>query len=467
MANHRLNIVPRLYCTVRIALVHRHGRNVQGHVGIDTSRDVRGYLRVVVPTSGLVFGFVAAILTIVLPFYVERWGVPLITALFGMLFWGEIFGAVIAVFLCIFLPSRSLVKAIWAIVASTFAYLVAWYTTVYSSMFGGMMKPHEPSSGTLENTSVFAFLIGGTVGAFALLFPLFLVFSRTRTARRAFLDSSIWSVAGGVLGAIGWALGPSLGKVAASMLGYHGTSNPGELSDQAYYDSIFLVWQTGMGLVLGLLFSREAVLGTLPNLQLPPSKRPTTAVVCFMALVLLYFGFRFVPEDYRSARSRQEWSKHIAETPSREGLRKVPTRPVEEMLFLQPIANYVPSRTVSGETNSILDETGRRKTPEAIMYSVLYTNPDVPDQVGGYVRIRVEEYPNAAWAKFQIAEQGFGKRNTELKFGNKVEGNTEYQRNGEGYYLWSSGDFLVVLELHDVNPDPLLQAYLQKYPSSL
>ena len=430
----------------------------------------RGYLKLVLPIAGLIFGTLAAILTIVVPSYVERWGIPFFGALFDPTFIGNIFGAVMAVFVCIFLRPRSFWRALSVVVASTFAYLVAWYITIFSSMYGGLMRVHEQTAGDLENTSVLAFVIGGTVGAFALLLPVLLLFSKGRRTPRVLLDLSVWTIAGGALGALGWAFGPSLGSVAASLFGYRVTANSGDISDSAYYCSIFLVWQAGMGLVLGLLFSREAVMDSAPNLRPTLSTRGGQAVIGFMALVLVFFGFQALPDSYRRARSRQESSKHIAETPSRENLRKVEPRPVEETLILNALGICVPGDAQSGETNSTFDESGRRKTPEAIMYAVVYRIPgDEFDltKAKGYVSVRVEEYPNAAWAKFQILEQVFGKHTTEIKFGNKVEASADFPDKGEGYYLWSSRNFFVRLELHHVDPDPFLQAYLQKYPSSL
>ena len=77
--------------------------------------------------------------------------------------------------------------------------------------------------------------------------------------RKAF----IWSLVGGVLAPIAWALGPSLGMGVWSALHSAGVISPTNTFSNALYGetgygppsrlyALFVVWQTGMGFALGM-----------------------------------------------------------------------------------------------------------------------------------------------------------------------------------------------------------------------
>lgn len=79
-----------------------------------------------------------------------------------------------------------------------------------------------------------AFVIGGTVGGFVVLFAALHLFSSEESSSGILVKALQWSVAGGVLGATAWAIAPLAGGID---------------------HSLFLVWESGMGLTLGLLFA--------------------------------------------------------------------------------------------------------------------------------------------------------------------------------------------------------------------
>ena len=439
---------------------------------------------IVVVASGLVAGLIAGILTIVGPSSIPRWG-PLIYAgaLFGI-FLGDIFGVFIAVYLSLVVASRSLLRVIGFIFASTFAYILAYYTTMFSADFIGFSNTPGPDYGQLSAAPVSAFFLGGTVGAFVVVLAALLHFPVGATLSRIFGKALLWSLWGGILGALGWASGPLLGGIVLRALGKEAViSSPGDGGTDYYY-AIILVWQAGMGLVLGIVFTREKKRLTsqvsLPPLSAGAQEAIRTARVGMFvvtALVLCFFGADEFPHQYQSARWGRAYEKHVAETPSREGLREVEIRPTEQVLILDPFGENLPGRAYAGETNSIYDETGKRKTPKARMYGVRYSPPKRSDDIvivgqEKYVDVHIEEYPNAAWAKFQLGEQGFATNLADiekpLKFGNLVWAETKFlNQSGTGYYFWTSREYLIVIEFHEVDPEAFLKAYLQKYPSSL
>ena len=66
----------------------------------------------------------------------------------------------------------------------------------------------------------------------------------------------ISALAGGVLALIGWCAGPFVGAPAGGLVGHsYLTPDFGPNVDNA--TSLFIVWQTGMALVLGLLLRRN------------------------------------------------------------------------------------------------------------------------------------------------------------------------------------------------------------------
>src|ERR1039457_1698713 len=94
--------------------------------------------------AGLLAGLIAGLLTIVVPPFVHQLDAPFIGVLFVSLSIGDIFGIVFCVYFWIFSRRRSVVGSIGFVLASTAAYILAWYTTVYSSEF-------LPSSRHMDN----------------------------------------------------------------------------------------------------------------------------------------------------------------------------------------------------------------------------------------------------------------------------------------------------------------------------
>jgi hypothetical protein len=435
-------------------------------------------------SAGLVAGLLAGLLTIVVPPFVWRLGSPFyLGALFGI-FVGDIFGAVISVYFWVFLRTRSVAKLIEFILASTFAYIVALYATMFSSEFIGFSSHTSANAGSLETPPIGAFFLGGASGAFILLIAALLLFSSRVDPWRVVLRALLWSIVGGVLGVLGWASGPFLGQAVLSALGQRAVlSSPGD-AGTGYYYSLYLVWQTGMGLVLGILLAQEAVQVTsfpdsISRSRIRSPQAVRVARLCSVAIVVLvlaYFARREIPDHYQSVRWHRAYWKHVAETPSLENLQKVGAVPADQMLILNQIGEYVPGRANVGESNPALNaKTGAPRVPRAQCYVIRYGLPGAPDGgpgVGPHVDVQVQEYPNEAWAKFELGEQGFATNLADIekptKFGNRILAQTKFVgRGGDAFYFWSSANRLVILQFSSGDPDEFLKEYLGRYPSSL
>lgn len=123
-----------------------------------------------------------------------------------------------------------------------------------SAVFYSMLNRSRPLEPLVYSADLF---VGGFVGAFVILMVLFhVVVSEVQRRRRA-ATAAYWSLAGGALAVIGWKLGPSLGMALWSGLHARGVTPSTETALNAagqpsHELSLYLVWQTGMALILGL-----------------------------------------------------------------------------------------------------------------------------------------------------------------------------------------------------------------------
>jgi hypothetical protein len=135
---------------------------------------------------------------------------------------------------------------------------------------------------TVSPVSLFA---GGVAGGFVVLaFITILVHSILVNPgvgfRTPMVKSLAWSLAGGILGVIGWALGPFLGM--AIWYGVHGLgltysteTARNALGQPSHVFALNVVWQTGMALVLAImLWPYKAHEGSSNNVD--TSKKPQT-----------------------------------------------------------------------------------------------------------------------------------------------------------------------------------------------
>lgn len=131
------------------------------------------------------------------------------------------------------------------IVVSIFAYLVSFALTLkLEGVFPGNIS--RPDS---DRDALIAFVAAGAVGGF-------LVIGGALWLLRPSLDGGViaigalsGSVWGAALAGAGSVLGPSLGAIASALPGLLLWKVP----DYEDWYSIFIVWQTGMGLMLGLM----------------------------------------------------------------------------------------------------------------------------------------------------------------------------------------------------------------------
>lgn len=114
------------------------------------------------------------------------------------------------------------------------------------------------------------------LGAFLVLGAVSLLKSEIGWRRRAF-NCLCWAPVGGVLGIVGWALGPTLGMALWSVAHTMGFTPPDETfqnarGDTSHMYSLWVVWQTGVGFLLGLVLHGPAKLWRADPLITPTSR---------------------------------------------------------------------------------------------------------------------------------------------------------------------------------------------------
>jgi len=294
------------------------------------------------------------------------------------------------------------------------------------------------------------------------------------------LRAAQWSTVGGVLGVLGWATGPTLGAAFADIVEKsHFLSYPGYAEDTPYYFSLYLVWQTGMGAVIGILFARSNEAEVLGGQTSQPVRGNSgVARICFMAIVILalaYCAITGMPGQYQAMRIAQAQSRHDANIPSLENPEKVEPQPVDQVMIVAAIGDYLPRRASVDQCRPVLDwKTRTPKDPAAECYLLWYSpsgNSDLGPNVTPRVEVQVRDYPSSAWARYEI----FGQASLSpvdpeerIESGNKVYAETQFaNKSGSSHYVWSSGRHLIILHFFLADPNEFLKAYLAKYPSSL
>ena len=415
---------------------------------------------------------------------------------------GDLVGCVFGLLLCahfwLFDETRSVWRALGFVGASTLAYQAA----TREGMHVSALWPVKLSLLGLYPYEINILLIGGFIGAGILFLGLCFYFPVRQTAPALLFKFGIFVVAGSLLGVIGYALGPYLGAVIWHLLHFLHLGEPSQArqsqpsDDTSSFYSLYVVWQTGIAILIAVLFPFRA--GTLVASSFAPPDSlkshefgkpplPLWKRLVAVAVILLVVFFcvsnvhHWKMVKAQQEAQRKELLRSIAETPSLQNLARVEPREPGQVLILQAISGHDWDGGSVTPSAPLDPRSGPPTLPPSVFYFVTYygqpdTDPKQPGIPG--FDVSVTEYPNSAWAKYSL--RNYPVTNVSITKGNLIQkiskfGNSIYLNSasiypdgkGTTYFYWPSGNFTVAVRFYGPTDDAVLQKYLALHPSSL
>jgi hypothetical protein len=418
--------------------------------------------RWLLPVEGLVSGILTCLIS-VLPFSIGN-------ALF--LFVGLVFGVVISVHFWFFRGVRSAFRLLTFTATCTVAYIVSFFATAWSPFHPQFLNFSGIDSRAIDSSP---FLTGGFLGAAIVCAGIYFFLAPSKNWQVFLLKAAFISVACGLLGVLGWAVGNQL-LIGGWLSG---------LGSSLQYYALYVIWQTGAALLLGVLLppleapvaAPDRVQPKIATLQTETRRTPLSeTATIFLVLVvstLAWFIVRQVQGERfgRRIRGAQQAAEQrlAAERPSPQYLPPIEDLAAERVLVLKPIAGHPCGRNYKSQVPSF----------NFIGYTAQYKRSETAgDGETTFADVDVRLYPNSDWAVY-ATKQGYNPSaeaydpntvKTVTKFGNKVIMNTVMRYpNGGGdlFFYWASGNRFVWVTFHFLEQDEFLEDYLALYPSSL
>jgi len=418
---------------------------------------------------------------------------PRILALVGLSdafsFIGGVFGLVVAGYFWVFRGIRSISAVLGFVLISALAFYAAIMVTRFIPYHLTFL---DFSGGKNDEIRTDLFFTSGCLGAIIVFVAFFVFLLPERKPDRLLFKSISLSLFGGVLGVSGWVLGPTFGKALWFVfktlhLGEPAQSaHPHPSGDEEYFYSLFVVWQSGIAFVMGVLASfvpstatvlvpvEPSGLGAAPHRQ--EDLRWARRLILWSGIIVLaYVGFLQFRSHRMQIRRQQDYAKSQAEAPSLTNLSPLEPMSLERILVLRPIDGYVPVRPFLLEAANPATQRGN---PPALHYYVNYMGATEQTSLTAIpmVRVNVMQFGSPEWAKYELrnvpmpnaAIDYASTRRNVSKFGNAIVMDSGWRNAGQQYYYWPSGNFIIVLVCNtSINDEEFLREYLNQHPSSL
>lgn len=172
-------------------------------------------------------------------------------------------------------------------------------------------------------------------------------------------------------------------------------------------------------------------------------------------------------------RIKAELAQSLAVAPSRENLPRPEQKPIGEVLLMQGVAGWTP---YASDVRMLPAETGlppndgpfsRVLLPQRYSSGASYTNGS--SDMG--LRVRVTTYPTSDWARYELRHTPMtNEQIIHPEWVKKLAKSGNYVYQDGPYLYWPSGNNLVLLDCQGIQQsviDEFIEAYLEKYPSSL
>jgi hypothetical protein len=383
-------------------------------------------------------------------------------------FGGPIFGLMVAAYSVLWEGSRIGWREALFVIASTVAYVAADISgTAVGLVTGGAEKPLP------------AVAVGGYVGAFIVLAAALRLFVPEKFGS-SLLKSALWSFSGCGLGILGWVGGPLVTQFRFYMLrqlnliplagGYYFSA-----TRQDHYLSLFVVWQTGVALLIALLLWYERRRSDIVPAHERFNPVYSAMVVCGLLGLLVWQSSELIQREKTEGHGVSELNKLIEAAPSNLNLPDIPEREPDDVVIVENIGGLFPSNPRRGPGYiSLYPGDNLVRLPRIVTYSVAYTATEgatlVSDNFGAAAQI--ENYPTQEWAKYRtnlVAAYWVGGASSSVARVTRADHFVFLRPDGPGtIFFWPSGNFIAMVRYpaRQSNQE-LLKKYLEKYPSSL
>ncbi len=382
---------------------------------------------------------------------------------------GGIFGAVFSTWFWRGMEKRSLAKALGFIAACAAAYIAAFYSAFFSVfIFGG--GDAQKDSRMIAGSPAGSFFIGGSVGGFIVIAAAMVLFSEQGKPLRLISRAVAYSPLGGAFGLLAWV-------ICSLVVPVKSASESG--SEALEIVLLWLVWQTGMGGLLGDLVLQEPLSETLtrPAVEHRTSiglriARVVLVLVCLAGVV--YFVVPDIPGEIQAARWQRSYTEHLSEKTSPESVPEAQPKPVEQVLILQSFGEYLPGKAAVSQSNTfVVPKTGKPMELRAQWYTVRYQRQEeLVSPPKSYVDVTVVEFPGPSWAKYEVGTWTTGLQVEDLYAAGGMAHTRIFSERkqpsakGLDRFVWTSGALLVEVRSYSADAR-CAEAYLEKYPSTL
>ena len=389
----------------------------------------------------------------------------------------------------------------WRVLSFFIASTAAFYIAMFAGALGiPLIRLFiEGGESNAENLKTSAVFFGGLFGTALVASARYLFLSNSQDHKALLWRIGLITSVGGVLGAAGFALGPSLGTAIWDLLQLlhfvapSQSSMGGRSPDTASFSSMFVMWQTGIAPLLALLFPSSPISAQTPSessslhprkgsLSLPIWKK-ALAVAAFLFLV--YFLVKGIRSERQipslEAKTRKEVAQRYAEAPPLDNLPAIEPLPPDKVLILHDIHGYVPG-PASVQNYSPADPRPPlpSKAVPARSYIVVYEVVNSGQRFHPLeAAASITQSPNAEWTNYRMDHPIYGGPSTlgppsvrkVSKYGNTIYANTLSFESATGRgsfcYAWPSANFRVDLCLAEPVDEEFLRQYLILHPSSL
>jgi hypothetical protein len=401
-----------------------------------------------------------------------------------ILYVGTVYGVLLGVYFVICRGIRSAVKVITLVAVSAVAWPIAYFGSFDAAghIPGGLVHQGDAVA---PGFPLIAF--GGVLGGAVLLIPVLLLFKPVSVKwRGALVRASLGILLSGIVGGIAWEFGPVLGAAIWALL----PTAAFPLPESYGMAALFFLWQPVVALFIGWATSEKrrsvpvkasdaqsGAGGPAPQTGAPSRRSFVVVLACLVVLSLT----RIIPVRLRQAHRERVAAKRRESRPSDVDLPLPQPMSEEEALILKQIGDYKPGHTTK-MVESVSHEKGYAR-PGGLSFGTLYTKegepvPQWPLAPKQYMSVRVQQFPNSAWAQYlaeypqrmYISPDDPKENALVIQFGQRVRSNRlkPVGQTGPLYYAWPSGNCIVTIDYY--TPDEnleLVRAYLEKYPSSI